>query len=66
MVAEIHCLGGNMNGKLIGMRSLIAFLSALTTLVLAAKFIPGELTAITATIVALFGMLLGRRKEAKE
>ena len=56
-----------MNGNsLVGVRSLIAFLSALTALVLAAKFIPGELTAITTAVVALFGMLLNRKKEEKK
>ena len=63
MVAEIHCLGGNMNGKLIGVRSLIAFSEAIGAIVIAAWLIPEHLVAITATIVALFGMLLGRRKE---
>jgi len=52
-----------MNGKkLIGVRSLIAFMWAIASLVVIAKWMPEAMAAVSAVVVSLFGILIGRQK----
>lgn len=49
-----------MNG--IGENKLVAFLAGLSTLIVTAWLVPDALSSVTTAVVALFGMLIGKKK----
>jgi hypothetical protein len=52
-----------MNGnRLVGVRSLIAFMWAVVGVIVATKFMPEAAGVISGSILALFGILIGRQK----
>jgi hypothetical protein len=50
-----------MNG--IGENKLIAYLAGLATLITTAWLVPDALAAVTTAVIALFGLLLNKKKE---